>query len=152
MVQRQRSAPGDCCMPFYEHVYLARQDLTTAQVDTLSEKMTGIIESQGGKVQKTEYWGLRTLAYKIKKNRKAHYVLFNIEAPTAAVAEFERQFRLEEDIIRFQTVRVDALDPEPSPIIRRDERSGRGPHGGAGRGGPRRDRGPKPVRSAPEQE
>jgi len=138
-------------MPLYEHVFLARQDLATTQVDGLSEAFTKIIEDNQGKVTKTEYWGLRNLAYRIAKNRKAHYVLLNVEAPAPAVAELERQAGLNEDVIRFQTIRVDALETEPSAMMRknergdRDDRGGRGGRGGGFRGdrGPREDRGPR---------
>ncbi len=138
-------------MPFYEHVFLARQDLATNQVDGLSEAFTKVIEDNQGKVTKTEYWGLRNLAYRMSKNRKAHYVLLNIEAPAPAVAELERQVGLNEDVIRYQTIRVDALETEPSAMMRksdrgdRDDRGGRGGRGGGFRGdrGPREDRGPR---------
>lgn len=131
-------------MPFYEHVYLARQDLAPAQVDSLTEAFTKIITDLGGRVAGTEYWGLRTLAYRIAKNRKAHYVLLNIDAPAAAVQELERQAALNEDVIRFQTVRVDALETGPSAMMKksdrgerggRGERSGRGERAGAEQGG-----------------
>jgi small subunit ribosomal protein S6 len=134
-------------MPLYEHVFLARQDLATNQVDGLSEAFTKIIEDGQGKVTKTEYWGLRSLAYRINKNRKAHYVLLNVDAPPAAVAELERQVGLNEDVIRFQTIRVDAHESEPSAMMRksdRDDRGGRGGRGGfRGDRGPREDRGPR---------
>jgi small subunit ribosomal protein S6 len=110
-------------MPFYEHVFLARQDLATAQVDALSATLTQIIEGQGGKVVKTEYWGLRSIAYRIKKNRKAHYVLLNIDAPATAIAELERNISLSEDIIRSMIVRVEALEAGPSAVMRKSERS-----------------------------
>ena len=101
-------------MPFYEHVFIARQDAAQAQVDELTEQMKGIIEQGGGKVVKLEAWGLRSLAYKIKKNRKGHYVHFAIDGPWAPVAEMERQLKLNEDVIRILTIRVDALDENPS--------------------------------------
>ena len=107
-------------MPCYEHVFLARQDLSTAQVDALSEAFTKVIEEGKGKVAKTEYWGLKSLAYRIKKNRKAHYVLLNIDAPAPAVHELERQIAINEDIIRYQTIRVDELEKEPSAMMRRE--------------------------------
>ncbi len=115
-------------MPFYEHVYLARQDLAPAQVEGLTEALTALITEQKGRVAGTEYWGLRNLTYRIRKNRKAHYVLMNIEAPAGAVAELERQVALNEDIIRWQTVRVEALETEGSAMVRKSdkERSGRG--------------------------
>lgn len=136
-------------MPLYEHVFLARQDLAQAQVDALAENATQIIESQQGKVTKVESWGLRSLAYKIAKNRKAHYVMLNIDAPAGVVAELERQTQINEDIIRYMTVRVDALEGGPSAMMRkgdrgdrrggRGDRDDRGPREGGDRG-PRRDR------------
>ena len=118
-------------MPLYEHVFLARQDLAQAQVDALAENATKIIEDNKGKVIKTETWGLRSLAYRIAKNRKAHYVMLDIDAPAAAVAELERQTGINEDIIRFVTIRVDAHEKGPSAMMRRQERdrSERGPRG-----------------------
>jgi len=101
-------------MPLYEHVFIARQDAAQAQVDQLTEHLKGIIEQGGGKITKQENWGLRSLNYKIKKNRKGHYVLFNIDAPWAAVAEMERQLKLNEDVIRQLTIRVDAFEEGPS--------------------------------------
>jgi len=118
-------------MPFYEHVFLARQDLATAQVDALADQFTKIVEAGGGKVTKTEYWGLKTLAYRIRKNRKAHYVLFNIEAPAAAVAELERNVALNEDVLRYMTVRVDELEAGPSAMMRKQDRE-RGERGERG--------------------
>lgn len=112
-------------MPFYEHVFLARQDLSTGQVDGLSEAFTKIIEDGNGKVVKTEYWGLKTLAYRIKKNRKAHYVLLNIEAPAPALHELERNISINEDVIRYQTIRVDELEKEPSAMLRKTDRDTR---------------------------
>lgn len=117
-------------MPYYEHVFIARQDVSANQVETLTTDLTGIIENGGGRVAKNEYWGLRQLAYKIKKNRKGHYVLLNIDAPYDALAEMERQARLNEDIIRFMTVRVDELEEGPSIFLRqKSEKSDRGPRG-----------------------
>lgn len=126
-------------MPLYEHVFLARQDVSQQQVETLTKEFTDVITEGGGKVTKTEYWGLKGLAFKIKKSRKAHYSLLNIEAPSAAVAEMERRMGLSTDIIRFITLRVEELETEPSIMMRkqdRDERGGdRGGFGGGGRGG-----------------
>jgi small subunit ribosomal protein S6 len=120
-------------MPLYEHVFLARQDLATPQVDALAADFTKIIETGGGKVTKTEYWGLKTISYKIKKNRKAHYILLNIDAPYPALAEMERMVGLSEDIIRSQTIRVDALEEGPSAMMRKDrERTEGGREGGFG--------------------
>ncbi len=104
-------------MSFYEHVFVARQDLTPAQVDELANKFAGIIEKEGGKVTKRENWGLRNLAYRIQKNRKGYYVLFNIDAPAAAVTEMERTMRIDEDVIRHLTVKVDALEEGPSVML-----------------------------------
>ena len=141
-------------MPFYEHVFLARQDLTTAQVEALTEGFTRIVADNKGQVVGNEYWGLRTLAYRIAKNRKAHYVMLNIDAPAAAVQELERQVALNEDIVRYMTVRVEKLSAEPSAMTRRGERErdreGRG-EGREGRDGPRPpradrgDRAPRPA-------
>ena len=125
-------------MPLYEHVYLARQDISQAQVEALTKEYTGVIEEGGGKIGKTEYWGLRTVAFKIKKNRKAHYSLMNIEAPPAAIAEMERRMGLSPDVIRFITVRVEEHETEPSIQMRKSDRDDRrdGDRGGF-RGGDR---------------
>jgi small subunit ribosomal protein S6 len=136
-------------MPLYEHVFLARQDLAQAQVDALAESATKIVESQQGKVTKVENWGLRNLAYKIAKNRKAHYVLLNIDAPAGTVAELERQTQINEDIIRYMTIRVDELEEGQSVIMRKSDRGERGDRGDRGDRGPRGprsdrdDRGPR---------
>lgn len=127
-------------MPMYEHVFLARQDLAQGQVDGLAEALTKIVEEGQGKVTKTEYWGLRSLAYRIKKNRKAHYVLLNVEAPAPALHELERQVSLNEDIIRYQTIRVDALESGPSAMMRKSERAERGERGDRGERGERGER------------
>jgi small subunit ribosomal protein S6 len=126
-------------MPLYEHVFLARQDLAQAQVDALAENATKIIQDNGGKVVKTETWGLRNIAYRIAKNRKAHYVLLDFDAPAPVVAELERQTQINEDVIRYLTVRVDAHEQGPSAMMRRGERDkrrgddDRGDRGGNGR-------------------
>ncbi len=120
-------------MPLYEHVFLARQDLAQAQVDALAENATKIIADNGGKVVKTETWGLRGLAYRIAKNRKAHYVMLDVDAPAPAMAELERQTGINEDVIRFMTIRVDTHETGPSAMMRKQDRD-RGPRG------PRRDR------------
>ena len=130
-------------MPLYEHVFLARQDLSQAQVDALAENATKIVEENQGKVVKTETWGLRSLAYKIQKNRKAHFVMLDLDASGDAVAELERQTRMNEDVIRYMTVRVDEHEKGPSVMMRKQERSDRGERGGFG---DRPDRGPRPDR------
>lgn len=104
-------------MSFYEHVFVTRQDLTPSQVDELTEKFAGIVEKEGGKVTKRENWGLRNLAYRIQKNRKGYYVLMNIDAPATAVQELERKMRIDEDIIRHLTVKVEALEEGPSVML-----------------------------------
>jgi small subunit ribosomal protein S6 len=134
-------------MPLYEHVFLARQDISAQQVDALLQSFRSVLEERGGQVGKTEYWGLKSLTYRIKKNRKAHYALMNIDAPPDAVVELERQERLSTDVIRFLTVRVDEHETGPSPMMRRadrDDREGRGERGDRdrdrdGRRGGRRD-------------
>ncbi len=127
-------------MPLYESVFIARQDVSTTQVETLTENFATIVKDRGGEVKKREYWGLRNLTYRIKKNRKGHYVLLNIDAPPAAVLEMERTMRLSEDILRYLTVRVDELEEAPSAMMqRRDERSDRGDRGDRFE----RDRGPR---------
>jgi small subunit ribosomal protein S6 len=130
-------------MPLYEHVFLARQDITAQQAAALLKTYQSVIEENGGKVAKTEYWGLKSLAYKIKKNRKAHYTLMNIDAPHEAVAEMERQMNLSTDVIRFLTIRVKELDEKPTVMMKRsDDRDGRDGRDREGRErrGPRRDR------------
>ncbi len=122
-------------MPLYEHVYLARQDVSQQQVDALTNEFKQLIEEGGGAIGKTEYWGVKSLTYKIKKNRKAHFTLMNIDAPPAAVSEMERRMQLSTDIIRFMTIRVDQHDTEPSVQMRKNERDDR--RGGGFRGGPR---------------
>lgn len=131
-------------MPLYEHVFLARQDLAQTQVDALAEAATKIIEDNGGKVSKVETWGLRNLAYRIRKNRKAHYVMLDIDAPAAALAELERQTTINEDVIRFMSIRVDAHEGGPSVMMRKGDRDRRG--GDRGERGERGDRGPRRER------
>jgi small subunit ribosomal protein S6 len=109
-------------MPFYEHVFLARQDLSQAQVDALAATATEIVENNQGKVTKTETWGLKNLAYKIKRNRKAHFVLLNIDAPAGVIAELERQTSINEDVIRYMSVRVDEHESGPSVQMRKSDR------------------------------
>jgi small subunit ribosomal protein S6 len=104
-------------VPFYENVFIARQDISSAQVDALADAFTAIVTEQGGQVTKREYWGLRNIAYRVKKNRKGHYVLFNLDAPPAAISELERNMRINEDILRYLTVRVEALEEGPSAVM-----------------------------------
>ena len=140
-------------MPYYENVLIARQDISASQVDGLADQFTKTIEDKGGKVTKRENWGLRNLSFRIKKNRKGHYVLFNIDAPADAVHEMERQMRLHEDVLRYMTVRVDELEEEPSAMMQsRNSRDDRPRHGGRGRDdrGPREDRGPRDDRGPRE--
>ena len=105
-------------MAFYESVFIARQDIAAPQVETLTENITKIIEGEGGSVVKTEHWGLRSLAYRIKKNRKGHYILLNVDSPASAITEMERQMRINEDVLRYMTIRVDELEEGPSAIMR----------------------------------
>lgn len=119
-------------MPFYEHVFIARQDLSQAQVDALAEAVTNVIGEYKGTVHKTETWGLKQLAYKIQKNRKGHYVMLSAEVSGEAIAEIERQAAISEDIIRWMTIKVDELEKGPSVMMRKQERRG-------GRGGRDRD-------------
>ena len=112
-------------MSLYEHVFLARQDVSGQRVDEIVEQYKGVIETGGGSVSKTEYWGLKSLAFRINKNRKAHYTLMNITAPHTAVAEMERQMGINEDILRFLTVRVEELEEEPSVQMQKKERDER---------------------------
>jgi len=131
-------------MALYEHVFLARQDLAKAQVDALAETATKIIEDNQGKVTKTETWGLRSLAYRIAKNRKAHYVMLEIDAPGAVIAELERQTQINEDIIRYMTVKVDEAEQGPSVMMRKQERDRE-------RRAERGDRGDRPRRDREEE-
>ena len=139
-------------MPLYEHVFLARQDASAQQVEELTTQITGVISGLGGKVTKTENWGVRSLTYRMNKNRKAHFVLLNIDGPAAVVAEIERQERINEDVIRYLTVRVEELEEGPSAMMRkadrdrdRDDRGG-GFRGDREGGGFRGDRGPRRPR------
>src|SRR5579872_6163436 len=166
-------------MPLYEHVFLARQDASTQQVEELTTQMTGIVVQAGGKITKTENWGVRSLTYRMNKNRKAHFVLLNIDAPSSAIAEIERQERISEDVIRYLSVRVEEHEEGPSAMMRkadrdreRDDRGGGGFRGdreggfrgdregggfrgdrdrdGGGGGGFRGDRGPRRPRDEAE--
>src|ERR1700687_5228734 len=129
-------------MPLYEHVYLARQDVTAQQVDELTNQYKAVLEQMGGKVAKAEYWGVKSLAYRIRKNRKAHFTLMNVEAPPSAVAEVERQERLNEDVLRYLTIRVDEHEEGPSAMMRKSDRDrDRDDRGGGFRDRGDRDRG-----------
>jgi small subunit ribosomal protein S6 len=147
-------------MPLYEHVFLARQDLGPQQVEESTNQYKAVIEGLGGKVAKTEYWGIKSLSYRIRKNRKAHMTLLNIDAPAPAIAEMERQMRLSEDVIRYLTVRVDELEEGPSAMMRkvdrdreRDDRGDRGGRGFGDRGGDRGGfRSERPRRDSEEQQ
>jgi len=132
-------------MPLYEHVFLARQDLSAQQVEELTNQFKGVIEQMGGKVANTEYWGVKSLSFRMRKNRKAHFTLLNVEAPPGALTEVERQERINEDVLRFLTVRVEELDAGPSAMMRKADRDrdrdDRGPRGDRDDRGPRGDRG-----------
>ena len=131
-------------MPFYENVFIARQDISATQADALAETYSNVIAEHGGKVTKRENWGLRNIAYRIKKNRKGHYVLLNIDGPPAAVQEMERQMRISEDVLRYLTTRVDELEEGPSAMMRRSrDDDERGPRDGPRRFGRDDDRGPR---------
>jgi small subunit ribosomal protein S6 len=129
-------------MPLYEHVYLARQDLAAQQVEDLTKQLSDVIGQMGGKVAKTEYWGLKSLTYRMRKNRKAHMTLLNVDAPAAALTEIERQERLNEDILRYLTIRVDEHEEGPSAMMRKADRDreDRGGRGERGERGERRER------------
>ncbi|MBM3564868.1 MAG: 30S ribosomal protein S6 [Alphaproteobacteria bacterium] len=120
-------------MSYYENVFIARQDISQPQAEALGDAFAKVVDDFGGKVTKREYWGLRNLSFRIKKNRKGHYMLLNIDAPAAAIHEMERQMRINEDIVRFLTVRVEELEEGPSAMMKardqRDERPGRGDRG-----------------------
>ena len=136
-------------MPLYESVFIARQDLPAPQVEAMGDQFAAIVTERGGQVTKREFWGLRNISYRIKKNRKGHYVLFNIDSPSGAITEMERQMSINEDILRYLTVRVEALEEGPSAVMlsknQRDERprrDGDGPRGDGQRrdfDGPRRE-------------
>lgn len=132
-------------MALYEHVFLARQDVSQQQVDALVEQYSGLISEMGGSIAKSEYWGMKSLSFRIKKNRKAHYTLMNIDAPSDAVSEMERQMGINEDVLRFMTIRVDAFEEGPSAMMRKSDRDDRRP-GGRGDRGDRPDRGERRPR------
>ena len=133
-------------MPLYEHVFLTRQDASAQQVEELTAQFKGVIEQMGGKVAKTEQWGVKSLSYRLRKNRKAHFTMFNVDAPAAALNEIERQQRLSEDILRYLTIRVDEHEEGPSAMMRKVDRDrerddrGFGFRGDRDRGGFRGDR------------
>lgn len=139
-------------MAFYEHVLIARQDISQQQVDALVEDLTRTVGELGGEVKKSEYWGLRNLAYRVRKNRKGHYCLLNLDLPKAQVAELERRLKINEDVIRYMTIAVEELDEEPSPVLARRDRDERrrarreGEEGDEGGGDRDRDRGDRPRR------
>ena len=139
-------------MALYEHVFLARQDMSAQQVDALVEQYKGVIEANGGKVGRVENWGLKSLTYRINKNRKAHYVLMDIDAPAPAVHEVERQMRINEDILRYMTIAVEKHEDGPSAMMQkrdrddRPRRDGDRPERGFGDRGPRPDRGDREDR------
>ena len=142
-------------MALYEHVFLARQDLSQQQVDELVERFKGVITEGGGKIGRVESWGLKSLTYRVKKNRKAYYTLMDLNTPPAALNEMERQMGLSEDVLRFLTVKVEAHEEGPSAMLQKRERDDRGDRDGGSRGfgdrprfgdrdrGPREDRGPR---------
>ena len=133
-------------MALYEHVFLARQDISPQQVEALVEQYRGVISALGGKVQRVETWGLKSLTYRIKKNRKAHYALMDIDAPAAAIHEMERQMRINEDILRYMSVAVEAHEAGPSAMMQKRDREDR-PRRDFGDRGPRRDSGDRPPHS-----
>jgi small subunit ribosomal protein S6 len=148
-------------MALYENVFIVRQDVPTTQVETLTKQFTDLVIAQGGTVSKNEYWGLRSLTFRIRKNRKGHYTLLNIDAPPAAVKELERTMSINEDIIRYLTVRVDKLEEGPSAVMQRSSEKADRPGGDRGdRGGwsdrpPRRERprfGDEAASAAPGEE
>lgn len=109
-------------MAFYEHVVVTRPDISPAQVEALNEELAQFLRDKGAKVSKTEYWGLRNLAYQINKQRKGHYSLLNVDGPSEAILELERRHRISDDVMRYMSVRVDELSDEPSPILSRKDR------------------------------
>ncbi|MBK8458292.1 MAG: 30S ribosomal protein S6 [Phyllobacteriaceae bacterium] len=145
-------------MALYEHVFLARQDLSQQQVDALTEQYKGIVEAAGGKIGRVENWGLKSLAYRVKKNRKAYFTLIDIDGPASAVREIERQQGLSEDVLRFMTIKVEKHEDGPSAMLARRDRDDRGDRPDRGdrfdRGdrGPRRDRDDRPPRRPRDEE
>ena len=139
-------------MPLYEHVFISRQDLSSAQAEGLVEHFTAVIADNGGKIVESEYWGVKTMAYKINKNRKGHYAYLRTDAPSAAVQEMERLARLHDDVMRVMSIKVDAHEEGPSvQMQKREERGERGDRGDRGDRGPREDRGDRPPRAEREE-
>jgi small subunit ribosomal protein S6 len=128
-------------MPLYEHIYLARPDLSAQQVEELTQQYSGVIAQMGGKIAKSEYWGVKSLTYRIRKNRKAHMTLLNVDAPATALNEIERQERINEDVLRYLTIRVDAHEEGPSAMMRKFDRDDRERSGRGFRDRSRRDEG-----------
>jgi small subunit ribosomal protein S6 len=131
-------------MPLYEHTFIARQDVSPQQVDALVEEVSTLVKELGGEVKKSEYWGLKNLSFRIKKNRKGHYAHLGLDAPPQAVQEIERRLKINEDVLRYLTIRVDEIAADPSPILaKREERKrrDRDDRGGGGGGRDFRDRG-----------
>ena len=147
-------------MPLYEHVFLARQDVSAQQVEELTAQLTGVIEQLGGKVTKLEQWGVKSLSYRVRKNRKAHFTFMNVDAPSAALSEIERQERLNEDVLRYITVRVEALEEGPSAVMQnrgrgderdRDRDRERGPRRSFGDRDRDREPAPAPITEGVEE-
>lgn len=133
-------------MSFYESVFIARQDISASQVETLTKEFSDIVAELGGRVANSEYWGLRTLAYRVRKNRKGHYVMLNMDCPGDAISELERRMRLNEDVLRYLTIKVEELSEEQSIMMTqkgndKPERGERGDRGDRGGRGDRGDRG-----------
>ena len=134
-------------MRLYESVFIARQDISSQQVESMADEFAGIISNAGGKIHKREYWGLRSLAYRIKKNRKGHYIMFNLETDGATLKEYERIMGLNEDVLRFLNIRIEEVDEAPSIIMQnKGERGERGERGDRGERRERGDRGSRPPR------
>ena len=131
-------------MRLYESVFIARQDISSQQVESMADEFAGIITNAGGKIHKREYWGLRSLAYRIKKNRKGHYIMFNLETDGATLKEYERIMGLNEDVLRFLNIRIEEVDEAPSIIMQ--NKGERGDRGGRGDRSDRGDRGSRPPR------
>jgi small subunit ribosomal protein S6 len=133
------------CMPLYEHVFISRQDASSQQVEELTAQLKGVLESLGGKVVKSEQWGVKSLSYRMRKNRKAHFTFFEVDAPSAALKEIERQESLNEEVLRYLTVRVEEHESGPSAMMRKVDRDRERDDRGGGfrdrdRGGGFRDR------------